>query len=105
MGLNEIKPPFSIIFYLILPHSLLLYTILDLVFLGPIFGIKSLVLCSNIKCAKMFSIFNKCISANLSILDAKNYDKWCKHIKVLFGYQDYDKKEKTNDIKALYMIH
>jgi hypothetical protein len=26
--------------------------------------------------------------ANFSILDRKNYDNWCKQMKVVFGYQD-----------------
>lgn len=36
----------------------------------------------------MSSVSNERIHANLLILDAKNYDKWCKKIKVLFGYPD-----------------
>lgn len=75
----------------------------------------------------MLSISNEHITTNLPILDAKNYDKWCKQMNVMFGYQDVleviqndvnplikaatdaqrtaHKKEKTKDFKALYLIH
>lgn len=75
----------------------------------------------------MAYVFNKRIFANILILDAKNYDKWCKQVRVLFGYQDVlemiknevttlvedatdaqrskHKKEKTKDFKALFFIH
>lgn len=75
----------------------------------------------------MNSVSNERIPANLPILNAKNYDKWCKQMKVLFGYQDVlevikngvtplfqnvieakqatHKEEKKNDYKALFLIH
>ncbi|XP_050916184.1 uncharacterized protein LOC127131298 [Lathyrus oleraceus] len=34
------------------------------------------------------SVSNDKIPTNLPILDSKNYDKWCKQMKVLFDYQD-----------------
>lgn len=36
----------------------------------------------------MNSVSNERIPTNLSILDAMNYDKWCKQMKVLFDYQN-----------------
>src|ERR1051325_5064726 len=67
------------------------------------------------------------IPTNLPILDSKNYDKWCKQMKVLFGYQEVlkvvndgvtplvaeataaqqapFKEEKKKDYKALFLIH
>src|SRR3954469_3632507 len=70
---------------------------------------------------------NDRIPSNLSILDSKNYDKWSKQMKVLFGYQEVPnivnngvtplgdeataahqatfKEEKKKDYKALFLIH
>ena len=67
------------------------------------------------------------IPTNLLILDFKNYDKWCKQMKVFFGYQEVlevmndgvtpllvedttaqqatFKEEKKKDYKALFLIH
>lgn len=75
----------------------------------------------------MNSVSNERILTNLSILDAKNYDKWCKQMNVLFGYRDVlevinngvtpliqnaievqhttNKEEKNKDYKALFLIH
>lgn len=75
----------------------------------------------------MLSISIKRIPINLPILDAQNYDKWCKQTNVYFGYKyvldviknginplvkgatdaqrTTHKKEKINDLKALYLIH
>lgn len=72
-------------------------------------------------------VSNERIFANIHILNAKNDDKWCKQIKVLFGYQDVlevikngvnhlvvgamdaqqvtHKEEKNKDFKALFLIH
>ncbi|XP_050914572.1 uncharacterized protein LOC127129430 [Lathyrus oleraceus] len=72
-------------------------------------------------------VSNDKIPTNLPILDSKNYDKWCKKMKVLFGYQDVldvittsvtplveeataaqqatHKEEKKKDYKALFLIH
>ena len=36
----------------------------------------------------MSTVFNDRIPTNLPILDSKNYDKWYKQMKVLFGYQE-----------------
>ncbi|AES74949.1 hypothetical protein MTR_6g018260 [Medicago truncatula] len=36
----------------------------------------------------MVSTFNGNFSGNLPILDGKNYDKWCKQMKMVFWYQD-----------------
>lgn len=36
----------------------------------------------------MASISNERIFVNLQIIYPKNYDKWCKKMKVVFGYQD-----------------
>lgn len=36
----------------------------------------------------MASISNETISANLPIINLKNHDKWCKKMKVVFGYQE-----------------
>ena len=33
-------------------------------------------------------VSNERITANLLIIDAKNYEKWCKLMKVSFDYQD-----------------
>ena len=73
------------------------------------------------------SVSNDKIPTNLPILDSKNYDKWAKQMKVLFGYQDVlevikdgvtslvegatdaqkatFKEEKKKDYKALFLIH
>jgi hypothetical protein len=73
------------------------------------------------------SISNDKIPTNLPILDSKNYDKWCKQMKVLFDYQNVldvittdvtplveeataaqqatHKEEKKKDYKALFLIH
>lgn len=75
----------------------------------------------------MNSVSNERIPANLPSLDAKNYNKWCKQMKVLFGYHDIlevikndvtplvqnateaqqttYKEEKKKDYKALFLIH
>lgn len=75
----------------------------------------------------MLSISSERIPGNLLILDAKNHDKWCKQMNVLFDYQDAlkvikngvipfvegatvaqrtsYKEEKTVDHKALYHIN
>ncbi|XP_058768102.1 uncharacterized protein LOC131641814 [Vicia villosa] len=67
------------------------------------------------------------IPSNLPILDSKNYDKWSKQMKVLFGYQEVldivnngvtplgaeptaahqatFREEKKKDYKALFLIH
>ncbi|XP_073220427.1 uncharacterized protein [Cicer arietinum] len=73
------------------------------------------------------SVSNDKIPTNLPILDSKNYDKWHKQMKVLFGYQDVldmitdgitplgkeataaqevkFKEDKKKDYKALFLIH
>ncbi|XP_073221443.1 uncharacterized protein [Cicer arietinum] len=70
------------------------------------------------------SVSNDKIPTNLPILDSKNYDKWHKQMKVLFGYQDVldmitdgitplgkeattaqEAKFKKKDYKALFLIH
>jgi hypothetical protein len=65
--------------------------------------------------------------ANLPVLDGKNYDRWSKQMKVVFGYQDVmdqvtngvepitesstdaekatHKELKKKDFKALFIIH
>ncbi|KAK2380157.1 hypothetical protein QL285_067878 [Trifolium repens] len=65
--------------------------------------------------------------ANLPVLDGKNYDRWSKQMKVVFGYQDVmdqvtdgvepiaatatdtekasQKEMKKKDFKALFIIH
>ncbi|XP_058771127.1 uncharacterized protein LOC131644592 [Vicia villosa] len=70
---------------------------------------------------------NDRIPSNLPILDSKNYDKWSKQMKVLFGYQEVldivnngvtplgaeptaahqatFREEKKKDYKALFLIH
>ncbi|XP_058783965.1 uncharacterized protein LOC131658716 [Vicia villosa] len=70
---------------------------------------------------------NNRIPSNLPILDSKNYDKWSKQMKVMFGYQEVldivnngvtplgdeptaahqatFKEEKKKDYKALFLIH
>src|SRR4051812_45111785 len=70
---------------------------------------------------------NDRIPSNLLILDSKNYDKWSKQMKVLFGYQEVldivnngvtplgdeptnarqatFKEEKKKDYKSLILIH
>ncbi|XP_058784690.1 uncharacterized protein LOC131659529 [Vicia villosa] len=70
---------------------------------------------------------NDRILSNLPILDSKNYDKWSKQMKVLFGYQEVldivnngvtplgaeptaalqatFREEKKKDYKALFLIH
>src|SRR3954469_13324132 len=70
---------------------------------------------------------NDRIPSNLPILDSKNYDKWSKQMKVLFGYKEVldivnngvtplgveptfahqatFKEEKKKDYKALFLIH
>ena len=75
----------------------------------------------------MNTVSNDRIPTNLPILDSKNYDKWSKQIKVLFGYQEVleiinngvtplrdeainaqkaaFKEEKKKDYKALFLIH
>lgn len=75
----------------------------------------------------MTIVSNERISTNLPILDAENYDKWCKQMKVLFDYQDIfelikniettlvkgakdvqwckHKEEKTKDHNALILIY
>ncbi|XP_050914577.1 uncharacterized protein LOC127129435 [Lathyrus oleraceus] len=75
----------------------------------------------------MAPVFNDRIPTNLLILDSKNYDKWAKQMKVLFGYQEVleivvngvtqlgaeatdiqratYKEEKKKDYKALFLIH
>lgn len=75
----------------------------------------------------MLSISSEGIPGNLSILYVNNYDKWCKQINVLFGYQyvfevikdsvnplvegatdaqrNTNNEEKTKDLKTLYLIH
>lgn len=72
-------------------------------------------------------VSNERIPTNLSIRDVKNYEKSCKKMKVLFGYQDVlevikngvtpliqnatgahqvmHKEEKKKDFKALLFIH
>ncbi|XP_073225532.1 uncharacterized protein [Cicer arietinum] len=72
-------------------------------------------------------VSNDKIPTNLLILDSKNYDKWHKQMKVLFGYQDVldmitngitpigkeataaqqakFKEDKKKDYKALFLIH
>src|ERR1044072_1204818 len=67
------------------------------------------------------------IPTNLPILDFKNYNKWCKQMKILFGYQEVFevvndgvtplvaeataaqqatfKEEKKKDYKSLFLIH
>ncbi|MCH90571.1 retrovirus-related pol polyprotein from transposon TNT 1-94 [Trifolium medium] len=66
-------------------------------------------------------------SVNLPILEGKNYDRWSKQMKVVFGYQDVmdqvingvvpitatsteteralHKESKKKDFKALFIIH
>ncbi|XP_073221577.1 uncharacterized protein [Cicer arietinum] len=73
------------------------------------------------------SVSNDKIPTNLLILDSKNYDKWHKQMKVLFGYQDVldmitdgitplgkeataaqqakFKEDKKKDYKAIFLIH
>ncbi|XP_058732918.1 uncharacterized protein LOC131604499 [Vicia villosa] len=75
----------------------------------------------------MATTSNDRLPSNLPILDSKNYDKWVKQMKVLFGYQGVldvikngvtpltaeatsahkaaFKEEKKNDYKALFLIH
>src|ERR1051325_7166769 len=75
----------------------------------------------------MATVSNDRIPTNLPILDSKNYDKWAKQMKVLFGYQEVleivtngvtplgedatdarratHKVEKKKDYKALFLIH
>lgn len=76
----------------------------------------------------MTSISNERIYANLYIPNVKNYNKWCKQMKVLFDYQDVldviknsvnplvkgvtleqrassHKEEKNKDFKTLILIH
>ncbi|XP_050876427.1 uncharacterized protein LOC127080138 [Lathyrus oleraceus] len=75
----------------------------------------------------MATVSNDRIPTNLPILDSKNYDKWAKQMRVLFGYQevleiivngvtqlgaeatdiqrDTHEKEKKKDYKALFLIH
>ncbi|XP_073225527.1 uncharacterized protein [Cicer arietinum] len=77
--------------------------------------------------AANMSVSNDKIPTNLLILDSKNYDKWYKQRKVLFGYQDVldmitnditplgeeattvqqakFKEDKKKDYKALFLIH
>ncbi|XP_050885146.1 uncharacterized protein LOC127088269 [Lathyrus oleraceus] len=75
----------------------------------------------------MTTVSNDRIPTNLPILDSKNYDKWTKQMKVLFGYQEVleifvngvtqlgakatdiqratHNEEKKKDYKALFLIH
>ncbi|XP_050877523.1 uncharacterized protein LOC127081294 [Lathyrus oleraceus] len=75
----------------------------------------------------MATVSNDRIPTNLPILDSKNYDKWEKQMRVLFGYQEVleivvngvtqlgaeatdiqratHKEEKNKDYKALFLIH
>ena len=75
----------------------------------------------------MNTVSNDRIPTNQPILDSKNYDKWSKQMKVLFGYQEVleiinngvtplraeateaqkatFKEEKKKDYKALFLIH
>lgn len=75
----------------------------------------------------MISHSNKHFPTNLSTLNDKNYENWCKWMKVVFGYQDIrdlvkngvtptgedatDEKNvihkdlKNKDYKALFIIH
>ena len=72
-------------------------------------------------------VSNERIPTNLHILEANNYDKLCKQMKVLFGYRDVPevikigvnplvqgatnpqratrKEEKENDFKVLFLNH
>ncbi|XP_050875937.1 uncharacterized protein LOC127079600 [Lathyrus oleraceus] len=59
----------------------------------------------------MATVSNDRIPTNLPILDSKNYDKWAKQMRVLFGAEATDiqrathKEEKKKDYKALFLIH
>ncbi|XP_050918413.1 uncharacterized protein LOC127135821 [Lathyrus oleraceus] len=75
----------------------------------------------------MATVSNDRIPTNLPILDSKNYDKWAKQMRVLFGYQEVleivvngvtqlgaeatdiqratHKEEKKKDYKTLFLIH
>ncbi|XP_050918497.1 uncharacterized protein LOC127135916 [Lathyrus oleraceus] len=75
----------------------------------------------------MATVSNDRIPTNLLILDSKNYDKWAKQMRVLFGYQEVleivvngvtqlgaettdiqratHKEEKKKNYKALFLIH
>ncbi|XP_050897433.1 uncharacterized protein LOC127104287 [Lathyrus oleraceus] len=75
----------------------------------------------------MATVSNDRIPTNLLILDSKNYDKWVKQMRILFGYQEVleivvngvtqlgaeatdiqratHKEEKKKDYKALFLIH